>query len=240
MDLDQAAEVCRRDGDRGFVWIGMFEPDPEELEKVQARFGLHDLAVEDAQSFHLRPKVERFDDAGIFFAVLRTARYDDAREEVDFGEVSLFLSQRFIITVRHGAASDAVRVFAAEAERLGVREAIAARLAHDRGLPGFGHPLYPEGDPRAAALLGRIALPPHLAQLQAAVRTQAGLHPTIDFALIAGCEAHALPGDAPFGLFAVARCAGWIAHAIEQGQSDALIRPRARYVGPEPESLGSR
>ena len=106
MDLDRAADVCSENGDRGFVWIGMFEPDAEELEKVQARFGLHDLAIEDAQNFHLRPKVERFDDAGIFFAVLRTARYDDAREEVDFGEVSLFLSQRFIITVRHGAASD--------------------------------------------------------------------------------------------------------------------------------------
>jgi citrate synthase len=141
---------------------------------------------------------------------------------------------------RHGAASDAVRVFAQEAERLGPREAIAARLAHDRGLPGFGHPLYPDGDPRAAALLGRIPLPPRLAELQAAVAAQAGLHPTIDFALIAGCEAHALPEAAPFGLFAVARCAGWIAHAIEQGQSDALIRPRARYVGPEPESLGLR
>ena len=105
LELDAAARVCGQDEGRGFVWVGLFEPDPEELEQVQARFGLHDLAVEDAQTFHLRPKMERFDEAGIFFSVLRTARYDDAREEVDFGEVSVFLSQRFIITVRHGPAS---------------------------------------------------------------------------------------------------------------------------------------
>ena len=62
-----------------------------------------------------------------------------------------------------------------------------------------------------------------------------GLAPNVDFALMAACEALNLPRDAPFALFAVARCAGWIAHAIEQGQADTLIRPRARYVGPEPD-----
>ncbi len=106
MELERAAEVCQNAGDGGFVWMGLFEPDAAELEQVQARFGLHDLAIEDAQNFHLRPKVERFEDADIFFAVLRTARYDDEREEVDFGEVSVFLSRRFIITVRQGVASD--------------------------------------------------------------------------------------------------------------------------------------
>jgi citrate synthase len=137
---------------------------------------------------------------------------------------------------RHGGATAAVRAFAAEAERDGAGAAIAARLAHERGLPGFGHPLYPEGDPRAAALLARFSPPAPLAALQAAVGGIAGLSPNIDFALMAASEALALPQDGPFGLFAVARCAGWIAHAIEQGQSDALIRPRARYVGPEPET----
>jgi citrate synthase len=140
---------------------------------------------------------------------------------------------------RHGGATAAVRAFAAEAEQLGPREAIAARLAHERGLPGFGHPLYPEGDPRAAALMERFSPPAPLAALQAAAGVIAGVAPNIDFALLAACESLSLPQDAPFGLFAVARCAGWIAHAIEQDQSDALIRPRARYVGPEPEAPAS-
>jgi magnesium transporter len=86
--------------------MGLFEPEPALLAEVQARFGLHDLAVEDAQAMHLRPKVEQYEEAGIFFAVLRTARYIDQREEVEFGEVSVFLSRKFVITVRQGAASD--------------------------------------------------------------------------------------------------------------------------------------
>jgi magnesium transporter len=106
MDLDRAAQVCHQDADGHFVWMGLFEPDPAELAEVQARFGLHDLAVEDAQTFHLRPKVEQYEDADIFFAVLRTARYMEDRDEVEFGEVSVFLSRRFLITVRQGAASE--------------------------------------------------------------------------------------------------------------------------------------
>jgi magnesium transporter len=106
MDLDRAAEVCRHGDERGFVWMGLFEPEPAELAEVQARFGLHDLAVEDAQSFHLRPKIEQYEETDILFAVLRTARYLADRDEVEFGEVSVFLSQRFLITVRQGAASD--------------------------------------------------------------------------------------------------------------------------------------
>jgi magnesium transporter len=107
MELDEAAGICMAEHGDGFVWLGIDEPEPDELELVQERFGLHDLAVEDAQSFHLRPKVEQYeDDERVLFVVLRTARYDDAREEVDFGEVSVFMSERFVITVRHGAASD--------------------------------------------------------------------------------------------------------------------------------------
>lgn len=136
---------------------------------------------------------------------------------------------------RHGGATAAVRTFAAEAAQAGPAEAIRRRLEDDRALPGFGHPLYPDGDPRAAALLARFSPPPALAALEQAVQATAGLPANVDFALMAACEALRLPKDAPFALFSVARCAGWIAHAIEQGQSDALIRPRARYVGPEPE-----
>jgi magnesium transporter len=102
MELDSAAAVCR---EGGFVWLGMFEPDPAELAAVQDRFGLHDLAVEDAQNFHLRPKLEQYEDA-VSFAVLRTARYVDEKEEIEFGEVSIFMSSRFVVTVRQGVASD--------------------------------------------------------------------------------------------------------------------------------------
>jgi magnesium transporter len=104
MQLERAAEICLEDD--GFVWLGLFEPDQAELGEVQGRFGLHDLAIEDAQSFHLRPKIEQYENGGIVFAVFRTARYVEDREEVDFGEVSVFISRRFIITVRQGVASD--------------------------------------------------------------------------------------------------------------------------------------
>ena len=104
LPLDRAAEVCA-EGD-GFVWLGLFEPDEDELANVQDRFGLHDLAVEDAQSFHLRPKIERYEEGQVLFAVFRTARYVEESEEVDMGEVSVFCSHRFVITVRQGTPSD--------------------------------------------------------------------------------------------------------------------------------------
>jgi citrate synthase len=134
---------------------------------------------------------------------------------------------------RHGGAALAVAGFAEEALRTGPAAAAAARLAQDRGVPGFGHPLYPDGDPRAAALLARLDVPRSLADLAASAQAATGQAPNVDFALTAMAETLDLPAEAPFALFAVARCAGWIAHAIEQVQSDVLIRPRARYVGPD-------
>jgi len=104
MSVDEAAATCTRE-DQGFVWLGMFEPSPAELAEVQDRFGLHDLAVEDAQSYHLRPKLESYD-GDTLFVVLRTALYADEAEDVQFGEISLFLGPRFVISVRQGAASD--------------------------------------------------------------------------------------------------------------------------------------
>ena len=104
MELDRAAKICLHD--EGFVWLGLLEPDQAELTDVQQRFGLHDLAIEDAQNFHLRPKIERYEEGGVVFAVLRTVRYVEDREELDFGEVSIFISPRFVITVRQGVASD--------------------------------------------------------------------------------------------------------------------------------------
>ncbi|MEU6237757.1 CorA family divalent cation transporter [Kitasatospora sp. NPDC047058] len=102
MPLEQAAAHA---GQGGFVWLGVFEPGPEELASVQESFGLHELAVEDAQAFHLRPKAEQYED-GTELIILRTARYDDEREEIDTGEISVFLAEHFVITIRQGIASE--------------------------------------------------------------------------------------------------------------------------------------
>jgi magnesium transporter len=106
--LDEGAvpleEAAARRGQGGFVWLGMFEPSEEELVQVRDTFGLHELAVEDAQNFHMRPKIELYDQ-DVRLVILRTARYDDTAEEVEFGEISVFLAPTFVITVRQGAAS---------------------------------------------------------------------------------------------------------------------------------------
>ena len=132
---------------------------------------------------------------------------------------------------RHGGAPLAIRQLLAEAQALGAGAAITARLAENRVLPGFGHALYPNEDPRAVALLEGFAPRPAMLELAEAARAYTGLRPNVDFALVALADALSLPLDAPFALFAVARCAGWIAHAIEQVQTGATIRPRARYIG---------
>jgi magnesium transporter len=100
--LEEAAARC---GEGGFVWLGLFEPGAEELAQVRETFGLHELAVEDAQNFHMRPKIENYDQ-DVQLVILRTARYDDAAEEVQFGEISVFLAPAFVITVRQGVASE--------------------------------------------------------------------------------------------------------------------------------------
>ena len=100
--LQEAASRCR---EGGFVWLGLFEPDEAELAQVRDSFGLHELAVEDAQNLHMRPKIERYD-PDVQLVILRTARYDDAAEEIEFGEISIFLSPRFVIAVRQGVASE--------------------------------------------------------------------------------------------------------------------------------------
>src|SRR6201986_465019 len=100
--LQEAAARC---GQGGFVWLGLFEPGGEELAQGRDTFGLHELAVEDAQNFHMRPKIESYD-RDLRLVILRTARYDDDAEEVEFGEISIFLAPTFVITVRQGVASE--------------------------------------------------------------------------------------------------------------------------------------
>ena len=106
LTLDRAAEIVADASLEGFVWIGAVEPGQSELSDLQHHFGLNELAVEDAQSFHLRPKIELYEDAEVLFAVVRSAQYDDEREQVTFGEVSVFLAPRFVITVRQGKMAD--------------------------------------------------------------------------------------------------------------------------------------
>ncbi len=94
-------EAAARAAQGGFVWLGLFEPDEEELAQVRDIFGLRELAMEDAVNPHQRPMIETYDD-GVSLLILRTARYDDAAEEINFGQVSLFISPTFIIAVRQG------------------------------------------------------------------------------------------------------------------------------------------
>lgn len=100
------AETFRelREAPSGMAWIGLARPTEAELLSLAAEFDLHPLSVEDAMEAHQRPKLERYGDT--LFVVLRAARYLDAPEEVDFGELHVFVGPDFVITVRHGAAPD--------------------------------------------------------------------------------------------------------------------------------------
>ena len=132
----------------------------------------------------------------------------------------------------HGGMAARVEALAREARRDGADAAVAVRLDQGASIPGFGHPLYPDGDPRAAALLAAFDPAPDMAALHVAVVAATGQAANIDFALVALARTLKLPEDAPFALFAVGRTAGWLAHALEQSRTGRLIRPRARYVGP--------
>jgi citrate synthase len=116
---------------------------------------------------------------------------------------------------------------------------MAGRLARGERLPGFGQPLYPEGDPRATAILASLAQSAPDIRALAEKAADSGLrlvgrHPNVDFALAAVAIGLGLPRNAGLGLFVIGRTVGWIAHAIEQYESGILIRPRARYLGVMP------
>jgi magnesium transporter len=100
---DLAAVRALAVGPEDFVWVGLHEPTPEELEAVADLYDLHPLAVEDALSAHQRPKLERYDDS--LFMALKTLWYVDADDAVETGEINLFIGQHFVVTVRHGVGS---------------------------------------------------------------------------------------------------------------------------------------
>jgi citrate synthase len=144
---------------------------------------------------------------------------------------------------RHGGETERVLALFQETESpKGARTVVTNRLRRGDRLPGFGHPLYPAGDPRAALLMRLAEASGNEAEwrLARALRKAGSelLHdlPNLDFGLAALARTYGLPNHAPLILFALGRTVGWIAHAIEQYSTGELIRPRARYTGPEPES----
>ncbi|HEY8770569.1 MAG TPA: magnesium/cobalt transporter CorA [Thermoleophilaceae bacterium] len=121
LSLEEAKEAR---GDRGFVWIGLYEPSEDEFDSIKREFDLHELAVEDAIHAHQRPKLEVY--GHTLFVVLKTARYVDPDEVVQLGEILAFLGEDFVITVRHGVASSLE----------GVRERLESDPEHLKRGPG--------------------------------------------------------------------------------------------------------
>jgi magnesium transporter len=101
--LDYAGLRAAASGPGDFVWVGLHEPARSELDDVAAAFGLHELAVEDAEVAHQRPKVEAYDDT--LFLVLKTLWYVDEHDAVETGEIAVFIGRGFVVTVRHGEGS---------------------------------------------------------------------------------------------------------------------------------------
>nr|WP_318384026.1 citrate synthase family protein [uncultured Enterobacter sp.] len=132
----------------------------------------------------------------------------------------------------HGDATARVKALFDEIERSHAEQVVNRYLSSGIPIPGFGHHLYPDGDPRAVALLSAFDLPDEVAKFIDKVITLTGLHPNIDTILAALVTRYRLPGDAAFALFSIARSVGLLAHAMEQITLHKVIRPRGRYVGP--------
>jgi magnesium transporter len=139
---DAVKEVSRRKD--GFVWIGLHEPDAEQIEGIAETFGLHELAVEDAVHAHQRPKLERYDNT--LFMVFKTVRYvtnespDTANEIVESGEIMVFLGKDFVITVRHGNHSGLSKlrhVLEADPERLEIGPAAVMHAIADQVVDNY-------------------------------------------------------------------------------------------------------
>jgi citrate synthase len=136
----------------------------------------------------------------------------------------------------HGGSTARVEALVAETgrpERAPL--VIAERARRGDALPGFGHALYPNGDPRAKLLLSE-SRPRHgaertLAAIIACMRAAGREPPNVDSSLVATALALALPAGAASAIFAIGRAAGWIAHVLEQRSAGFVLRPRARYVG---------
>lgn len=98
IDVDDIAEMIRQEGT--FVWLGLHDPGTALMEKIREEFGLHELAVEDAQSAHQRPKLEEYGD--VLFIVLQTAQWWE--NQIELGETHIFVGINYLISIRHGAS----------------------------------------------------------------------------------------------------------------------------------------
>lgn len=144
---------------------------------------------------------------------------------------------------KHGGACERAEALLEEAgDAAGARRAVEARLRRGEAIPGFGHPLYPAGDPRGALLLqlvteqrGRARDVSLATALVHAVRDLTGQLPNVDFGVVTLCRALRLPSGSALALLGIGRSVGWIAHGLEQYQEGRLIRPRARYSGEPPQ-----
>jgi len=145
---------------------------------------------------------------------------------------------------KHGGACERAEALLEEAgDAAGARRVVEARLRRGEPVPGFGHPLYPAGDPRGALLMqlvtehrGRARDVMLATALVHAVRDLTGQLPNVDFGVVTLCRALRLPPGAALALLGIGRTVGWIAHGLEQYQEARLIRPRARYSGEPPQS----
>ncbi|HYI08636.1 MAG TPA: citrate synthase family protein [Thermoanaerobaculia bacterium] len=139
---------------------------------------------------------------------------------------------------KHGGATQRVAALWDELRRArDVRKAISERLRRGESVEGFGHRLYPGGDPRATLLLDLLPKSKDLTfarTFAGAAEDVLGEAPTLDFALVAVERVLTLPRGSALTLFAIGRTIGWIAHANEQYAQNAMIRPRAKYVGEKP------
>jgi len=137
-DLSSTVRVLREDEGR-IAWMGLYRPAEQELNSLAAEFDLHELAVEDAVVAHQRPKLERY--GSTLFVVLRAARYDDASEKVEFGELHLFIGRDFLITVRHAESPSLAEVrkrMEADPELLGLGTEAILYAILDTVVDGYG------------------------------------------------------------------------------------------------------
>jgi len=140
VDVADVAAACKELGEShdGFLWVGMHEPDQQEIAEIAEALSLHPLAVEDALSDHQRPKVEPYDD--MLFIVLKTLWYVDERDEVETGQVAFFVSDDYVVTVRQGSGVELTGVrhdLEENKKKLGHGPSAVAYSVADRIVDGY-------------------------------------------------------------------------------------------------------